>query len=147
MFSVRTAILSDDSLLREGLLRIVGGEPGYTVVGQESCAVFGLALRAASPDILLVDSRMEGGLELCASLKRGGRPAVIFIAGGDDDDFAVTRLEAGARGLLAQKAPGEKLVKAQRAVHQSHDPAPPPAVPEPKGKNPPPPPRPPRPGG
>src|SRR5260221_9057333 len=140
MFSVRTAILSDDSLLREGLLRIVGGEPGYTVVGQESCAVFGLALRAASPDILLVDSRMEGGLELCASLKRGGRPAVIFIAGGDDDDFAVTRLEAGARGLLAQNPRAEDLVKAIRGVHEGqilarrHGPA------IQRGKTPPPPP-------
>jgi DNA-binding NarL/FixJ family response regulator len=115
---VRTAVLSDDRLLREGLLRIVDDEPAYTVVGEANCAAFGPALRAARPDILLVDSRMEGGLELCASLKGGDQPAVILIAAGDDDDFAVTALEAGARGILAKHARAEDLVKAIRVVYE-----------------------------
>jgi DNA-binding NarL/FixJ family response regulator len=118
MSPVRVAVLSDARLLREGLLRIVGGEPAYTVVGEESCAALGRALRAVRPDILLVDSRMEGALELCASLKRGGRPAVIFIAAGGNGDFALSALEAGARGILAKDARAEDLVKAIRVVHE-----------------------------
>ena len=118
MLSVRIAILSDDRLLGEGLLRIIGGEPSFVVVGEGDRPAFGLALRAAGPQVLLVDSRMEGALALCADLRRQGRPAVIFMAAQDDDGWAMSALAAGARGILAKSTRAEDLVKAVRVVSE-----------------------------
>src|SRR5207247_1773422 len=76
------------------------------------------SLQSARPDVLLVDSRMEGALGLCAMLKRDGRPAVIFVAARDEDEWARGVLEAGARGILPKSARAEDLVKAIRVVHE-----------------------------
>ena len=118
MPSIRVVILSDDRLLGEGLLRIIDGEPSLVVVGEGHRAEFGPPLRAAGPQVLLVDSRMEGTLALCAELRREGGPAVIFMAGQDDDVWTVSALEAGARGILAKSARPEDLVKAVRLVSE-----------------------------
>src|SRR6266699_2384455 len=70
--AIRVAILSDDRLFREGLLRIVGAESSLVVVGWDGGAPLASAPRAAGPDILIVDSRMKGALALCAEIKRMG---------------------------------------------------------------------------
>jgi DNA-binding NarL/FixJ family response regulator len=114
---IRVAILSDDRLLSEGLLRIMSGENGLTTVGYEEEAVWRPALRSTHPDVVLLDSRMQGALDLCAVLKRDGGPAVIFVGARDDDEWARGVLEAGARGILAKSAGVEDLVKAIRVVH------------------------------
>jgi len=118
MPSIRIAILSDDRLLGEGLRRIIAGEPSLAVVGEGRQAVFGPPLRAAGPQVLLVDSRMEGALALCAKLRREGGPAVIFMAGQDDGAWAMSALEAGACGILAKSAGAEDLVKAVCVVSE-----------------------------
>ena len=58
MNTVRVAVLSDDRLFCEGLLRIIGDERFITVVGHGEEAALRPALRAAGPDVLLVDSRL-----------------------------------------------------------------------------------------
>jgi len=118
MLSIRVAILSDDWLLGEGLSRIIAGEPSFVVVGEGHRAAFGRPLRAAAPQVLLVDSLMEGALALCAELRREDGPAVIFMAGQDDDAWAMSALEAGARGILAKGARAENLLKAVRVVSE-----------------------------
>jgi DNA-binding NarL/FixJ family response regulator len=118
MLSIRIAILSDDRLLSAGLLRIIASEPSFFVVGESDRAAFGPNLRTAGPQVLLVDSRMEGALALCADRRRQSGPAVIFMAGPDDDAWAVSALEAGARGILAKSARAEDLVKAVGVVSE-----------------------------
>jgi DNA-binding NarL/FixJ family response regulator len=118
MLSIRVAILSDDWLLGEGLSRILAGEPSFVVVGEGHRAAFGPPFRAAGPQVLLVDSRMEGALALCAELRGEGGPAVILMAGPDDDAWAMSALEVGARGILPKSARAEDLVKAVRIVSE-----------------------------
>jgi DNA-binding NarL/FixJ family response regulator len=118
MNTVRVAVLSDDRLFSEGLLRIIGTEGSITVVGHDEVAALRPALRAARPDVLLVDSRMEGALGLCAALKREGGPAIVLVAADDGDEWGMGALVAGARGILAKSARPEDLVKAVRVVHE-----------------------------
>jgi DNA-binding NarL/FixJ family response regulator len=120
MLSIRVAILSDDWLFGEGLSRIIAGEPSFVVVGDGDGdrATFGRPLRAAAPQVLLLDGRMEGVLALCAEMRREGGPAVIFMAGQDDDAWAMSALEAGARGILAKSARADDLLKAVRVVSE-----------------------------
>ena len=117
MLPIRIAILSDDRLFSEGLLRIVGAESSFVVVGGDEGAPPGSDPRTAGPDVLLVDSRMKEALALCAEIKRKGGPAVVFVAAPDEDNWAPEALGAGACGILAKSAGPEDLVKAVRAVH------------------------------
>ena len=116
--AIRVAILSDDRLFREGLLRIVGAESSLVVVGCDDGASLDSARRAPGPDILLVDSRIKGALALCAEVRRKGVPTVVFLAAPDDDAWASEALGAGACGILAETAGPEDLVKAVRVVHE-----------------------------
>jgi DNA-binding NarL/FixJ family response regulator len=118
MNAVRVAVLSDNRLFCEGLLRIVVAETSFAAVGHDEEAALRPALRAARPDVLLVDSRMEGALGLCAALKREGGPAVVLVAADDGDEWGMAALVAGARGILAKSARPEDLVKAVRVVHE-----------------------------
>src|SRR5712692_7426646 len=115
---VRTAVISDDRLLREGLVRILSRGASFSVVGQHDRPTFGAALRAGQPEVLLVDSRMEGALGFCAALTREGGPAVILLAADENDGFAVRALDAGARGILVKTAGSADLVKAIRVVSE-----------------------------
>jgi len=118
MVVIRTAVISDDRLLREGLVRILSKEPSCSVVGQHDRPTFEAVLRAGHPRVLLLDSRMEGALGFCAALKREGGPAVILMAADEDEGFAMRALDAGARGMLAKTATPAELVKAIRVVSE-----------------------------
>src|SRR5262249_7951457 len=107
-----------DRLLREGVISILAENSPVTVVGQHDRCTFGAELRASRPAILLLDSRIDGALALCAALKAEGSPAVIFIAAPEDDSFAVHALDAGARGILVKAVSSADLMKAIRVVSQ-----------------------------
>src|SRR5436309_921883 len=118
MPAIRAAVISDDRLLREGLINILAGKGSFTVVAEHDRCTFGADLRAARPGVLLVDSRMDGTLALCAALKPQGSPAVILLAAAEDDDFGVRALDAGARGILVKSTSSAELMKAIRVVSE-----------------------------
>ncbi|PYQ04766.1 MAG: hypothetical protein DMF82_09915 [Acidobacteria bacterium] len=118
MPAIRAAVISDDRLLREGLINILSGKGSFTVVAEHDRCTFGADLRAARPGVLLVDSRMDGTLALCAALKPQGSPAVILLAAAEDDDFGVRALDAGARGILVKSTSSAELMKAIRVVSE-----------------------------
>jgi DNA-binding NarL/FixJ family response regulator len=116
MPAIRTAVISDDRLLREGLISILSGKGSFDVVGEHDRCTFGADLRSGRPAVLLVDSRMDGTLALCAALKVPGNPAVILLGADEGDGFAVRALDAGARGILVKAASSADLMKAIRVV-------------------------------
>jgi DNA-binding NarL/FixJ family response regulator len=117
MARVRVVVLSNDRLFREGLLRILAAEEAVAVVGHDDEAVLRPAPGAAPPDVLLVDSRTRGALDLCKALKREGGPPIVLLAADDGDDWGLGALAAGARGILSVSAGPEDLLKAVRLVH------------------------------
>lgn len=116
MPSVRIAVVSDDRLYREGLLKLfLDTERSFAGVGPN-----GSAVPPPEPGplrhTLLVDSRMDGALEMCAALKREGGAAVILVGAPDDHEWGMRALEAGASGILTRSARAEDLLKAVQAV-------------------------------
>lgn len=111
MSRVSVAVLSDDRLFSEGVARLLGEESTVAIVDP-----------AQFPDILLVDSRMDGMLhstiKMCMSFQRDGGPAVVFIAAPDDDEWALQALAAGARGILPKSARGADMLLAIRMVSE-----------------------------
>src|SRR5205814_20979 len=93
MGSTRIAILSDDRLLREGVRRILAGEPAFQVVLEDESSSCDSLVRSARPDVALVDIRMDGALVLCAKARQAGFPAVILMAAADGDAGAIAALE------------------------------------------------------
>ena len=119
MLRVHVAVLSDDQLFREGLVRILASEPTIVVVDGIDRPGDKLPLlpRMAGAHVIVVDSRTEGALGLCAALRRSGGAAVILVAAPDEGGWPQMALAAGARGLLGKSARPEQLLQALRVVH------------------------------
>ena len=102
MLPVRIAVVTDDRLFCEGLLRIIGAEPSFLAAGHEEGA--GMWPATARAHLLVVDRRTPGALSLCSARRRDGGPAVILVAAPDDESWALESLAAGARGILPKSA-------------------------------------------
>ena len=116
---VRVALLSDSSLFRSGLHRLLGSDPSFQVVAELPAPPVKDLLRSCVPHILLMDAQTDGVLEICRELRLNGvRPWVILAGADRDERWAVEALKTGARGILSKSASVESLVKAIRVVHQ-----------------------------
>jgi len=113
---IRVAVFSDDRLFSEGLLRILAAEPSVTAVDRSGERAAALPRRPIGSDVMLLDSRLEGALEVCAALRNVDGPAVILVAAPDDEVWAEQALGTGARGLLAKSARSDTLLQAVRVV-------------------------------
>src|SRR5687768_6969322 len=113
---IRIAVCTDDRLFCAGLLGILGGQQDFAAI--EHAGPDATRSPAAAPcDVLIVDSRMEGALDMCAAMKRASGPPSILVAAPDDDAWAPGALGAGARGILAKSAGAADLVQAVRVVN------------------------------
>jgi DNA-binding NarL/FixJ family response regulator len=116
----RVVIVDDHQLAREGLQRMLAGEPDLAVVGEAATGQEALALCARlRPDLVLMDVRMPDldGLAATRAL-RGERPdtGVIILTIHDDPDHLLKALNAGAAGYLLKDSTKEQVVDAVRQV-------------------------------
>lgn len=115
---IRIAILTDNRLFDEGLRSLIASDPALALVKKEDMGVTPPLVGDNTADIVLADARMESSLAVCAELWRSGpRPCVIFLGAGDDDEWTLKALKAGARGVLGKEADSELLRAAIRIVH------------------------------
>ena len=116
MVPLRIAILSDDRLFCEGVLRLLPGDIALEVTMFENGALTP-ALRMIQ-DIVLLDARVTGSLTTCAVLSSPRGPSIIFVSAPDDDRWAEHALSVGARGILTKTSQGTELAKAIRIVSE-----------------------------
>ncbi|HJP64957.1 MAG TPA: response regulator transcription factor, partial [Actinomycetota bacterium] len=77
---IRVFVVSDVTLYREGLESMLGREPALDVVGSASAVHDAIsAISIAAPDVVLLDTDMEGGVEAAREL-RTAKPEVKLIA-------------------------------------------------------------------
>ena len=108
------AIVSDDRLLRDGLVQFLSHHRELTVTSCEPSAGGSPARIASEHDIVLVDARMNS-MRFANSDLPGGA-LLIFVGASEDDAWAAAALSAGARGILTRDASHEHLIKAIRVV-------------------------------
>ncbi|HZT15863.1 MAG TPA: response regulator transcription factor [Gaiellaceae bacterium] len=120
---IRTLLVDDQDLLREGLAMMLDAQPDIEVAGQAADGAAGVAAaRTLDPDVVLMDIRMpemdgvEATRQIVAGHPRGEGPRVIVLTTFDLDEYVVAALQAGASGFLLKDATPADIVGGVRAV-------------------------------
>ena len=120
--TIRVVIADDQMLVRSGLAMMIDAQPDMEVVGQAGDGRAAIDLvRAARPDVVLMDIRMPGtdGLAATRSISADAslvRTKVVMLTTYDLDEYLFTALRAGAAGFLLKGVSPEELVRAVREV-------------------------------
>ena len=115
MAPVRIAVLSDDRLLCDGVIKLLQTDSSFDIVAHERTASAGRLLRTLRADVWLIDSRLADAFEMCG--QASGDAATLLIAAPDDAAWCRDALCAGASGVLPKNAGAGELVNAVRVVH------------------------------
>lgn len=122
---IRVAVVDDHAVVREGIRRVLEGEPGVTVVGEAGDGDAAIALVARErPDVLVIDVAMPGrtGLAVAAELQRqGSATRALILSMHDDPQYLREARRAGARGYLLKDSPPAELRRAVRTIHGGAD--------------------------
>jgi DNA-binding NarL/FixJ family response regulator len=117
---LRVVIADDQTVVREGLVTLLGLLPGVTVVGAAADGIEALRLVGErQPDVLLVDLRMprcDGVQTTRRVLAEHPGTEVVVLTTFADDESVLGALQAGARGFLTKDADAEAIARALRAA-------------------------------
>ena len=117
---IRIVVADDHAIVRDGLKRILEGQPDFAVVGEARDGHEALvAARSDALDVLLLDMSMPGrsGVELIKQIK-SERPAlpVLVLSMHDEEQYAVRAIRAGAAGYLTKDSASTQLVAGIRKI-------------------------------
>ncbi|MEU2202315.1 response regulator transcription factor [Isoptericola sp. NPDC019482] len=118
--TVRVVVADDQAIVRDGLVTVLGLEPGIDVVGQAADGQEAVdVVLERRPDVVLMDLRMPrldgAGATAAIRAQRPGQ-AVLVLTTYDDDASIVAALRAGALGFLTKDAGRAEIVAAVRAA-------------------------------
>jgi DNA-binding NarL/FixJ family response regulator len=118
---IRLLICEDQTLMRQGLVTILGLEPGITVAGEAADGAEAVTqVRALQPDIVLMDVQMPGmdGIE-ATRLITAAYPniRVIILTTFDYEEYVFEGVKAGAMGYMLKDSPAPDLIRTIRRVH------------------------------
>lgn len=119
---IRVLLVEDQTLVREGLERLLGLTDDITVVARATDGEEALKkLRDSSPDVVLLDVRMPKmtGIEFLRSLHEAGDATPTILLTTFDDDVALLNgIRLGAKGYLLKDVSLATLTDAIRLVAQ-----------------------------
>lgn len=114
--AARVVVADDQTVVREGIVMLLGLLPGIEVVGAAADGDEAVRLVAEkSPDVVLMDLRMPrcDGMEATRRIRADyPETQVVVLTTFDDDDSLFPALQAGARGYLTKDAGGDEIVRA-----------------------------------
>lgn len=117
---IRILLIDPYPLFRDGVSRILDGEPGFSVAGSAATIAEGRQLvRELLPDVLIFEWNLPdgSGLTLLRDLERDGARArtVLLTTGIGREDMALA-LMAGLSGLVLKQSATPLLFKCLRSV-------------------------------
>jgi len=108
---VRIAVVTDDRSFGQYLIDVVTVESSFAVSLTD-------AVRHLLPPvaIVLIDARIDASLDACSAATQTLGAMAIVVAAPDDPSWAVSALEAGARGVVSRAAPEGDILQATRVA-------------------------------
>ena len=118
----RVVVADDQTVVRDGLVLLLGLLPGIEVVGTAGDGEQAIAAVAEhQPDVVLMDLRMPrmDGVEATRRI-RAEHPQiqVVVLTTYADDESVWSAITAGARGYLTKDAGGEEIARAIATVRE-----------------------------
>jgi two-component system LytT family response regulator len=116
---IRTLVVDDEPLAREGIRLLLQGDPEIAVVGECGSGPDAvLAVGKLRPDLLFLDVQMPemNGFEVMAALEQPQVPAVIFVTA--YDRYALRAFDVHALDYLLKPYDDERFYDALRRAKQ-----------------------------
>ncbi|MAU83314.1 MAG: DNA-binding response regulator [Gordonia sp.] len=121
--AVRTMLVDDHALLREGIRSLLDRESSIAVVGEADSYENAIAeVTRCRPDVVVVDLKLTAGTEyeglrlIGEIAQRHPGVAALVLTTFLDDDLVVRAVKAGARGYVVKDVDTTELVRAIQAV-------------------------------
>jgi DNA-binding NarL/FixJ family response regulator len=116
-----TILLADDhTIVRQGLAKVLEGEPGFLVIGEARDGREAVALvEQHKPDIVIMDITMPllNGIEATRQIKKANpRTRVIILSMHSHSRFIGELLSLGASGYLIKDSSGTDIINAINAA-------------------------------
>lgn len=122
--AIRTLVVDDLRLIRQGLQLLLADEPSVEVIGGAENGKIALAqVEALRPDVVLMDIEMPemNGVEATQQIcDRFDSVKVLILSIDDDEEYVAQALRYGAAGYLLKNTPAEELAFAIQAVHKGY---------------------------
>lgn len=120
MEKIRLLLVDDHALFREGLVRLLGAEPDFEIVGDCGSVEEALEILARKPvDVVLLDVDLGArrGTELVTQARlRGLASRVLVVTAGLSDSEAARLVREGAAGIFLKHGSPAVLAKNIRRV-------------------------------
>ncbi|MFI5731845.1 LuxR C-terminal-related transcriptional regulator [Kribbella sp. NPDC051587] len=115
---VKVVVIDGHTLVRYGLIGLVGTEPDLDVVGDSGrrAEVFGMVL-SERPNVVVLDVSPPdlAGLRLARDLRhRYPELGIVLLAPDGQDDVLFSALESGVSAFVAKSAPTDEILAAIR---------------------------------
>ncbi|MFH8369633.1 response regulator [Streptomyces sp. NPDC018031] len=118
--SLRIVVVDDHTVMRAGVVALLGSEPGIEIAGEADDGRAGVELvERVRPDVVLLDLRMPvmDGVAATTEIVAGRSGARVLVLTTYDTDAEIERaVEAGAIGYLLKDTTRGQLVDAIRAA-------------------------------
>ncbi|MBD0863680.1 response regulator transcription factor [Gordonia sp. zg691] len=121
--TIRTLLVDDHALLRQGMRSLLEREDVVEVVGEAGSYDAALAeVNTCRPDVVVVDLKLSAGTEyeglrlIREMAQRHPEVAALVLTTFLDDDLVVRAVRAGARGYVVKDVDTTELVRAIQAV-------------------------------
>ncbi|PFG19022.1 response regulator [Serinibacter salmoneus] len=117
--AIRTLLVDDHALIRQGIAVIVGANPDIAIIGEAESGERAIALAAElRPDVICMDVEMPGmgGIAATRQIVAAGHARVLILTTFEREDYLEEALIAGASGFLLKNSPPERLAEGIRAV-------------------------------
>lgn len=117
---LRILVVDDHPVVREGVVAMIGTNPGFEVVGEAGDGERAVALATQlSPDVILMDIELPptDGIDATQRITAAvPQTRVLMFTAFDNDDRIVRALRAGAQGYVLKGVPRDQLFRAIRDV-------------------------------